>query len=44
MRNRAEDVRIEQVCGKFLDENFYSKISPAVLEYFADKNLKGNNK
>ena len=26
MRNRAEDIRIEQVCGKFLDENFYSKL------------------
>ena len=24
--NREEDVRIEQVCGKFLDENFYSKL------------------
>ena len=24
--SRAEDVRIEQVCGKFLDENFYSKL------------------
>ena len=24
--SRAEDIRIEQVCGKFLDENFYSKL------------------
>ena len=24
--SRIEDVRIEQVCGKFLDENFYSKL------------------
>ena len=24
--SRAEDVRIEQVCGKFLDDNFYSKL------------------
>ena len=24
--SREEDIRIEQVCGKFLDENFYSKL------------------
>ena len=24
--SRAEDVRIEQVCAKFLDDNFYSKL------------------
>ena len=24
--SRAEDIRIEQVCAKFLDENFYSKL------------------
>ena len=26
LASREEDVRIEQVCGKFLDENFYSKL------------------
>lgn len=24
--SRAEDVRVEQVCGRFLDENFYSRL------------------
>ena len=24
--SRREDVRIEGVCGRFLDENFYSKL------------------
>ena len=24
--SRMEDVRIEGVCGRFLDENFYSKL------------------
>lgn len=24
--SRQEDVRVEQVCGRFLDENFYSKL------------------
>ena len=24
--SRAEDVRVEQVCGRFLDENFYAKL------------------
>ena len=24
--SRAEDVRIEQVCGRFLDKHFYAKL------------------
>lgn len=24
--SRADDVRVEQVCGRFLDENFYSRL------------------
>lgn len=24
--SRQDDVRIEQVCGRFLDDNFYSKL------------------
>ena len=24
--SRLDDVRVEQVCGRFLDENFYSRL------------------
>ena len=24
--SREDDVRVEQVCGRFLDENFYAKL------------------
>lgn len=24
--SRIDDVRVEQVCGRFLDENFYSRL------------------
>lgn len=26
LMSRADDVRVEQVCGRFLDENFYSRL------------------